>query len=163
MKNCYLLIIIIGFVLGLDSCKKGNNDNTYPVVGKWQQTELRTYADSLGIIVHDTTYYKPFTDSDFVQFKSNNTCSLVQDHYYYNTGYGYPKTPQKIPAIVNHMNYTYVGGKYVLNTQSTLVNPGGFVTADTVTLLTSNTLLLHTVFYAHSPGYTSVVDSYYKR
>ena len=163
MRYSYLLLISAGLAIGLMSCKKGNNNNNYPVVGKWQQTELRTYIDSLAIIVHDTTYYKPFTDSDYVQFKSNRTCTLVNDHYYYDNTLNYPKTPQKIPAIITNLNYTSVGAKYVLNPQIPIVNYGGFVNADTVTVLTGHTLLLHAVLYTRLPRYTYVTDSYYQR
>src|SRR5882757_9502605 len=149
MKHRYLLLIPAIVVLGLVGCKK-DNKSSVAIIGKWQETKLRIYAtDSTGAFLYDTTFLKPFTASDFIQFNSNNTCITGTDYYYYpNQSNGQQIPPQKITPVTSVMNYTTIGSKFVLTPQSTLVNPGGFDVRDTVSTVNSNILLYHSVAYS---------------
>jgi hypothetical protein len=162
MKRTYLLLIVAGVVLGMAACKK---DNKSVVIGKWQETKLRIYAtDGTGAFLYDTTFLKPFTGSDYIQFNSNNTCIIGTDYYYYpNQPNGQEIPPQKITPVTSVMNYATLGSKFVLTPQSTLVNPGGFDVRDTVSTINSNTLLLHSILYAQVPGIKSIADAYYTK
>ena len=161
MKYKYLFIIAI-LTISLTACKKDNGASQYPIVGKWQQTKLRIFAqNSAGATIADTTYLQPFTRYDYAEFKNDGTCVIGTDHYYYPNNEGYPSNPQAIPPTRALWNYTVAGGNYVLSPQSNLVNPGGFVSTDTVST-NSNTLLLHSVFFGHD-GSKTVTDSYYIR
>ena len=163
MKLPYALFIIAILIIGLASCKKGNNT---PITGKWQQSKLRLYefADN-NVISYDTTYLAPFTNLDYAQFNVNGTCDLSSDHYYYpNDKEGYPTTPQAIPQSIGTWKYTRVGTKYALSSTSDLINPGGFDIRDTVSLINGNTLLLRVSNYGHGGGHVySISDSYYTR
>jgi hypothetical protein len=161
MKNsCFLLFSII--VLSFTACHKSGVNG--PIEGKWQETKLRIYGDSAGIIIYDTTYTKPFTSADYIQFNDNGTCAISSDHYYYPNTDNYPKIPQAIPATVDVWNYSTVGNsKYLLSYQSDFLNPGGFEIADTAEILSAHSLLLHVVSYSHVPGYTQTTDSYYEK
>lgn len=162
MKYKYLPLIVACIATCLAACKKGNN--TYAIVGKWQETKLRLYAlDSTGAFLYDTTYLQPFTSADFIQFNNNRTCVLGSDYYYYPNQQGEQVPPQKIPANTSTMNYIPVGAKFVLTTQSTLVNPGGFDVRDTVTVIDPGTLLLHTILYSHQPGVKAITDAYFTK
>lgn len=165
MKPNSLLLLISGIVLSFTACNKGNASGpNYPVDGKWQQTKLRLYGDSLGVITYDTTYTKPFTALEYVQFNANGTCTESSDHYYYPNILNYPKIPQLIPAIVDTFKFNSIGASaYVLNTQTEWINYGGFVVTDTVKVLSAHTLLLHAVIYSHDPNYSNVADSYYEK
>jgi hypothetical protein len=159
MKRKYLALLFVILISGIASCKK---EKSSPVLGKWQQIKLRTYEDSSNVILYDTSYLHPFTNFDYIQFNNNSTCIIGIDHYYYRNSPGLPKVPQLITPVSSSMNYSAAGYQYVLNTQSSLVNFGGFVTADTV-FLDGNTLLLHSVFYLHTPGLKLITDSYYTK
>jgi hypothetical protein len=159
MLNKYKTIIIAGLAISFMACKKANNDT--PVIGRWQQNKLRLYIDSGGIIIHDTTYLHPFTNSDYIQFNTNGTCTLSASHYYYPNLQGYPKTPQQITPNVSGFTYEATGAKYVLNTQSMLISPGGFVVGDTISMPAANTLLFRSVSYGHIGNYETISDSYY--
>jgi hypothetical protein len=162
MKTKYLPLLFIGLMIaGLVSCKKGAQT---PVVGKWTETKLRLYEDNGNAVIYDTTYLQPFTNFDYIQFNNNNTCVTSTDHYYYPNTDGYPKNPQQIAPQSFSFNYTAVGSKYVLTPQTTLVNPGGFITADTVIVTGENTLMLRSVSYGHIVGpVKTVADSYYTK
>jgi len=162
MKANYILLFITGALI-IASCKKSNQGTPHPQ-GKWQETKLRLYGDSSGIITYDTTYTRPFTSSDYISFQSNGTCIIGSDHYYYPNIEGYPKTPQSVPPTADTMKYTGLGtSAYLLNTESELTNPGGFVVADTIKVLSNNLIMLHSVFYSHDPGYSGTSDSYYQK
>jgi hypothetical protein len=164
MKYRFILIITAGLLLGMVSCKKGNtNSNNSALNGKWQQTKLRMYIVDSGKITNDTTYLQPFTNLDYIQFGSFGTCSISSDHYYYNMP-GEPKTPQLIDQNISDFKYSAIaGGKFVLNSSVNLVNPGGFISTDTITQVNANNIILHNVGWGHVPGYYSVTDSYYEK
>ncbi|MGZ3765919.1 MAG: hypothetical protein ACXVB0_08115 [Mucilaginibacter sp.] len=163
MKYKCLLLMISVIAINLIACTKGGNK--YPIVGKWKETKLRMYGqDGTGAFLYDTTFFHPFTNADFIQFNNNNTCLIGADYYYYANLAGQPKiAPQKIDPNTSTMNVTAVGSDFVLTTQSTLTNPGGFDVRDTVSVINSNTLLFHSVAYSHVPGYKDIVDAYYTR
>ena len=161
MKTKYLPLLFIILISALTSCKK---EQSSPVSGKWQETKLRIYeVDDTNAILFDTTYLRPFTSFDYLQFNNNNTVAIGTDHYYYLNSPGSPKAPQAITPVSSEMNYTAAGSGYVLTTQSMLVNPGGFDVRDTVTLQSANALLLRSVFYSHLPGIKTITDSYYTK
>jgi hypothetical protein len=164
MRYRYLLLTIVIVVLGLAACKK-DNKSSVAIIGKWQETKLRIYAtDSTGAFLYDTTFLSPFTGSDYLQFNSNNTCIIGTDYYYYpNQTNGQQIPPQKITPVTSAMKYTALGSKFVLTQQSTLVNPGGFDVRDTVSAISSNTLLYHSVGYSHVPGIKTMADAYYTK
>jgi len=164
MKLPFTLFIIVILIIGLASCKKGNDASA--IIGKWQQTKLRLYEfDDNNVISYDTTYLAPFTNLDYAQFNMNGTCNLSSDHYYYpNDNEGYPKTAQATPQSIETWKYTRVGTKYALSSTSNLINPGGFDIRDTVSLINENTLLLRVSNYGHGGGHVySISDSYYTR
>ena len=163
MKRTHLLLTIAALTIGLTACKKSGNN--YPVVGKWQETKLRMYeTDDFGALVYDTTFFHPFTSSDYISFINNGKCTISSDYYYYPTEDGHQIPPQKIPAQLSAFNYIAVGSKYVLTTQSNLINPGGFIIRDTVITLDAHTLLLHSISYGHSISAAAIVyDSYYSK
>lgn len=165
MKLPYTLFIIVILIIGLASCKKGNDASA--IIGKWQQTKLRLYEfDDNNVITHDTIYLAPFTKLDYVIFNSNGTCQLSSDHYYYpNNDTGYPTTPQAIPQSVGTLDYTHLGNnKYVLNSPPAPPNPGGFDIRDTASLISADTLLIRVSDYGHGGGHIySISDSYYTR
>lgn len=166
MKSKFLLLLVSGIVLSFTACHKGNNNapGNLPVDGKWLQTSLRIYGDSAGIKTYDTTYTRPFTTSDYIQFNSNGTCAMSTDHYYYPNTANYPRTPQLIPVSVGAWKYSLVGNStYALTQPNELLNPGGFEVSDTVKVLSAHSLWLHVVFYSHAPGYTQTTDSYYQK
>jgi hypothetical protein len=178
MKMKYLpmlLIITACFV----SCKKESKTanggksslsgqtsilGTTPVAaGKWQETKLRMYElDSMNTILYDTIYVHPFTSSDYLVFNADGTCVIGTDHYYYLNSPGSPKVPQQISPVATNYSYAAIASYYVLNAQISLENPGGFVTADTLSA-NSTTVLLHSVFYSHEPGLRLISDSYYTK
>lgn len=163
MRLPYTLFIIVILIIGLASCKKGNDASA--ITGKWQQTRLRLYEfDDNNVIAYDTTYLAPFTNLDYAQFNLNGTCNLSSDHYYYpNDNEGYPTKPQAIPQSVETLKYTRTGTKYVLSNTSNLANPGGFDIRDTVSV-SGNTLLISSTNYGHGGGHVySISDSYYTR
>lgn len=160
-KGLYAMLPLLVSLLIWASCK---SDGVGPaVVGRWQQVKLHIYQVDNGSIAYDTTYLHPFTNADFIQFFGNGTCTIGNDHYYYPNILNYPKTPQLIPAITSTMNYSASGIFYLLTPQSTITNPGGFVSTDTVSVSNTGILLLHSVFYTHVPGIISVSDSYYQK
>ena len=171
MKAKSLLFPAILILSAFASCKKGDGQNGIQAApsGKWVQTRLETYEDSAGIKLYDTTYTHPFTSFDFAQFESGGTFVTGTDHYYYLNVPHQDDATQLITPVMASWNYTAIatpsGTKYVLNDQGSLVNPGGFVTADTVSLLNSTTLLLHTVFYGHGQGTGPMIitESYYNK
>ena len=165
MKPLHILSTIIILIIGLASCKKGNNISS-DIVGKWQETRLRLYEfNDNNVITYDTTYLAPFTNLDYAQFYVNGTCDLSSDHYYYpNDEQGYPTTPQAIPQSIGTWKYTRAGNKYALSSTGDLINPGGFDIRDTVSLINGNTLLLRVSNYGHGGGHVySISDSYYTR
>jgi hypothetical protein len=144
-------------------CRKGNT-NDYALTGKWQEVKLRTYILDSGKILYDTTYLKPFTNLDYVEFKAGDSCALSSDYHYYINSPSSPKTPQLMPQNIISNKYTALGGgKFVINTQSLLLTPAGFVSADTIFTDNSNNLIIHNVFYSHEPGQESVTDEYYQK
>jgi hypothetical protein len=162
MKHKYLLLIITGLTLGFVACKKENDK--YPIVGKWQQIKLRLYMlDSNNTILYDTTYLQPFTSLDYAQFNNNGTAVIGTDHYYYPNDPGEPKTPELIPAIRANWDYTQLVSKYLLTPPPAPPNPGGFDVRDTVSIINTNTLMLHSILYSHIPGIKSITDSYYTK
>lgn len=162
MKHKYLLLTVFLLAIGAVACKK--EGSKYPIVGKWQQTKLRLYGlGPSGSILYDTTYLHPFTNLDYAQFNSNDTAIIGTDHYYYPNQAGEPKTPQLIPASTVKWGYTMSGSKYILNNEIFFTTPGGSITRDTVYTLTSNTLMLHSVFYSSTGGYKLMSDSYYSK
>jgi hypothetical protein len=164
MKFKSLSLLISGIVLSFTACQKDNVPGSASVDGKWQETKLRIYGDSAGILKYDTTYTKPFTAADYIRFNSNGTCAIASDHYYYPNTDNYPKTPPLIPISVGTWKYSFIGNAtYVLNQQSEYLNPGGFNINDTVRVLSAHSLWLHVVFYSHMPGYFQVTDSYYQK
>jgi hypothetical protein len=161
MKTKHLLLLCIVLIAGFTSCKKSTQT---PVLGKWNQTKLRLYELNGNVTVYDTTYLQPFTSFDYLQFNDNSTVVTSTDHYYYPNTDGYPKDPQQIPQQTSTLDYTKVGAKYVLTPQTTLINPGGFITADTVIVTGSNTLMLRSVSYGHFVGpVKTIADSYYTK
>ena len=161
MKNNYLILLLI-ISAGLFSCKKEGTKTA--VSGKWFENKLRIYAtDSTGKFLYDTTFLQPFTASDYLQFNNNGTCVISTDYYYYPNQNGQQIPPQKITPAASLMNFTAVGTKFVLTSQSTLTNPGGFDIRDTVSTINAQTLVRHTVVNTHVPGYTSYSDAYYTR
>ena len=161
MKYKYHFWAVLMISIFITACQKSGN--SYPVVGKWQETKLRMYAINGSVYVYDTTFYHPFTDSDFIAFKDNGTCTICNDYYYYSTKEGYSIPYQKIPAQFTTLNYIQAGSKYVLTTQGNFINPGGFTTTDTVMTPDAHTLLLHAVSYGPTGGVASVYDSYYTK
>jgi len=162
MKPKFILITISVLLLGVISCKKGNGN--YALNGKWQQTKLRTYVLDNGKITYDTTYLQPFTNLDYIQFTLSGTCSVSTDHYYYDNEPGEPKTPPLITQSIQPFNYIAIGGgKFVLNTTTRNLNPGGFESTDTVTEISTNSIILHNVFYSHEGGIYGIIDSYYEK
>ena len=164
MKHKILLLITSGVLLCMIYCRKSNTNNSDALIGKWQEVKLRTYILDSGKITYDTTYVRPFTSLDYAQFNIRGTCELSTDHYYYVNAPGDPKNPQSIPQSIDTTNYNAIGnGKFTLNTQSTLTTPGGFITADTVSWINGNSILIHNVFYSHIPDYESITDAYYQK
>ena len=158
MKHKILLLIISGVLLCMIYCRKGNTDNAYELTGKWQEIKVRARILDSGKITHDTTYLRPFTNLDYIQFKSSDSCAMSIDHYYYS------KIPQLIPQSITNASYVAIGGaKFVIDTQSTLATPGGFVTADTIYEINTNNILIHSVFYSQVPDYESITDTYYQK
>ncbi len=143
------IIVVISLVLGLAACKKGSN---YPIVGKWQQIKLRTYAQTFsGVIFNDTSILRSsFNSGNYAQFNNDGTCVI---------GLPYP------PGYFNTENYNYVraGSKYVLTippSPTAVIDPGGFITTDTASI-NATTLLIHKVFNNHQDYIVS--DSYYTK
>jgi hypothetical protein len=155
MMKARNIIIIIGLVLGLASCKK---ENKYSIVGKWQQVKLRTYNQSYsGVISNDTTFERSsFDNTNYAQFNNDGTCVI---------GLFYPPSPFEYSDIAANVatekfNYTPAGSKYVLTTPTTLIYPSGFITTDTASV-NGNALLIHATFDNHQ--YYSISDNYYTR
>jgi hypothetical protein len=159
MKHKILLLIISGVLLCMIYCRKGNTGNTDALTGKWQEVKLRTYTLDSGKITHDTTDLNSFTKLDYVQFNGKGTCEISVHEYYF--------TPQGVyinSQSIDTGHYTAIGnGKFTLNIQSTLQNPGGFTSADTISEINSNSILIHNVFNVHVPGYEAITDAYYQK
>jgi hypothetical protein len=147
----------LAFSMG--ACKKENNAI---IVGKWQETKLRLYRDSAGIIKDDTTYLHPFTNLDYVQFNSNGTCITSTDHYYYINELENPKTPQKIDAVTVNWHYIQAGSEFILTPANSAINPGGFISTDTVSY-SNSTLMIHNVSYQGFALNVIVSDAYYTK
>ena len=161
MKPKFIFVIISAVLLGMISCKKLNNN--YAPNGKWQETKVRTYVLDSGKITYDTTYLQPFTKLDYIQF-TGNLCSISIDHYYYDNEPGEPKTPQLISQSIQQFNYKAIGGgKFVLNTTTINLNPGGFESTDTVSEIGTNSIILHNVFWGHGAQIYGITDSYYEK
>jgi len=165
MKTKYLPLLLILFFSAFTSCKKVQQA---PIAGTWLETRLETYEDSANVKLYDTTYLRPFTSFDFVRFNGDGTFDSGQDHYYYLNMPHQNDAVQQITPTVGTWDYTAIstsaGTKYVLSLPPGPPNPGGFVFADTVTLVNANTLWLHAVSYGHSIGTIFVVsDSYYTK
>jgi len=159
MKHKILLLIISGVLLCMIYCRKSNTGNSDALTGKWQEVKLRTYILDSGKINHDTTVMNSFTKLDYAQFNGRGTCEISSFEAYY--------TPQGVyvdPQSIDTTHYTAIGnGKFTLNTQSTLITPGGFVAADTVSEINTNNILIHSVFYSQVPRYESITDTYYQK
>ena len=165
MKSKYLLLPVFLLIV-LASCKK--MQNSAPVTGTWLENKLVIYEDSANVRLYDTTYLHPFTSYDFARFNADGTFDTGQDHYYYLNDPHQSAAPQQIPPTVGTWDYTVIPGssgkKFVLNPPPGPPNPGGFVIADTVTLIDANTLWLHVVSYGHGAGpYSQISDSYYTK
>jgi len=160
-KKSILLIACV--ITSFFACKKENN---YPVTGTWQETKLRVYtAAPSGAILNDTTYSgSTFTSLDYIQFNNNGTCILSSDHEYSPGGHGLGSVP--IYNLSRGMlNYKAIGSNlYILVSSSNLINPGGFSSTDTVSMIDQNNLLSHNVNYSNFPtGSNIIYDSYYVR
>jgi hypothetical protein len=164
MKNNYGILFSYLFAVFV-SCKKENKPvNQLSPLGTWQQIKLNVFVIvPSGAISDDTTYSAPkFTNMDYVQFNPNNTCIISTDHTNFPIGKGYPNLPAT-PVTRDTLTFAAIGGSvYVLNIPPSL-NPGGFVTTDTLTLLNSNNLLIHQVSYQGNPDGSSVFDSFYAK
>ena len=135
-----------------------------PQLANSRETKLRLYGkDATGAFLYDTTFLHPFTSADFIQFNTNNTCVIGSDYYYYPNAPEEHAPPQKIPANTSTLNYTTIGLRFVLTSQSNLINPGGFATGDTVSNVDSHTLLFHSVVDSHAGGVINVSDAYYTK
>jgi hypothetical protein len=162
MKQQYLLLLICAGALIITSCKKSSPGNA--ISGKWQETKLRIYGDSLGVITYDTTYTQPFTAADYIQFNFNGTCTVSSDHYYYPNTLGYPKTPTAVPAIAATFQYSASGpSSYTLVQQNAPANFSGITTTITIKMLSANTLVQQVVTYSRLPGINQESDSYYQK
>jgi hypothetical protein len=160
-----LLVPAILLLTVFASCKKVQQAH---MTGTWQETKLVTYEDSANVKLYDTTYTHPFTSFDFARFNADGTFDSGQDHYYYLNMPHQNNAVQQITPTVGSWDYTAIstptGTKYVLSLPPGPPNPGGFVFADTVTLVNANTLWLHAVSYGHSfLGISVVSDSYYTK
>jgi len=164
MKHKYLILILAALAIGFAGCKKLSDSGNprLPVSGKWQETKLRVYWDSLGTIKDDTTYLaSTFSNLDYAQFNGDSTCVISTSHLYYpamglfnkNSEYVTKKTFSVSPA----------GSEIILNIQINVINPGGFTTTDTVTNYTENTMMIHSVFYQSIPANKTISDAYYTR
>ncbi|MHB8205847.1 hypothetical protein [Mucilaginibacter sp.] len=159
MKHKILLLIISGILLYMICCKKGNTSNAYALTGKWQEVKLRTYNLDSGKITSDTTYLHSFTNMDYVQFSGGGICEISTSGYFYTT-LGIYVNPKKIDTT----HYTAIdNGKFTLNTLSALPNPSGFITADTISEINTNNILIHSVFYSNVAGYKTISDTYYQK
>ncbi len=152
------IIVIIGLILGLAACK---NEGDNSLVGKWQEVKARAYYKSYsGVISDDTTYLSAaFDTTDYALFSANGT-SVLSNHHVFE-----PTTANLTGSTVAYVskesyNYTPVGFKYVLTTQTTLISPSGFITTDTLSR-SGNSILIHSVFDNHQ-DYT-ITDAYYTR
>ena len=170
MKTIYLTLLLPAFLtVAFVSCKKGDSQNAImpPPSGKWQETRLELYEDSAGVHLYDTIYTKPFTSYDFAEFETNGTFVTGADHYYYLNIPHQDDSTQLITPVTGSRSFIAIsspsGTKYVINDIPLLLNPGGFVTTDTASLLNSNTLLLHSVFYGHGSGPITISNSYYSK
>ncbi|MDB5134836.1 MAG: hypothetical protein JWP37_1439 [Mucilaginibacter sp.] len=155
MKHKYLLLIITCSLLSLITCKK--EGDRYPIVGKWKEIKVRIYLKNYsGDISRDTTYLgTAFNNSDYVQFNNNESCILGTDHIFNPAGSG----PVAEYMSTISFNFTPVGHKFVLSYPFGAINPGGFITRDTISLSDPNTLLIHSVSDSHI-NYT-ISDAYY--
>lgn len=147
------IITIIGLVLALAACKKGND---YPIVGKWQQVKLHMYNQSYsGVISNDTTFQRSSFDSlNYAQFNNGGTAII-------GLFYPYPLYNLNIANVATEKyNYARVGSKYVMTIPTTTTNPGGFIMADTASV-NGNTLLIHSIFDNHQ--FYAISDSYYTK
>jgi len=149
------ILMLIGLVIGLASCKK---ENKYPIVGKWQQVKLRTYNQSYsGVISNDTTYQGSlFNVSNYAQFNNDGTCVIGLFYLPGPIEYNILTTN---PATQKY-NYAPAGSKYVMTLPTTLTYPSGFITTDTASF-NGNTVLIHGVLDNHQ--FYSIYDSYYSK
>lgn len=164
MKHKYLILILVGLAIGFAGCKKLSDSGNprLPVSGKWQETKLRVYLDSLGTIKDDTTYLaSTFSNLDYAQFNDDSTCVISTSHLYYPAMGLFNKNTEYISKIT--FNFTPVGSKIILNIQINVINPGGFITRDTVSDYSSNTMMIHSVFYQSIPANKTISDAYYTR
>jgi hypothetical protein len=148
------IIVVIGLVLGLAACKKGND---YPIVGKWQQVKLRTYNQSYsGVISNDTTFERSrFDSTNYAQFNNGGTAII-------GLFYPYPLYDLNIAANVATVKFNYirVGSRYVMTIPTTTTNPGGFITADTASL-SGNDVLIRSTFDNHQ--FYNIAEAYYSK
>lgn len=145
--------MVIGLVLSLAACKKGND---YPIVGKWQQVKLRMYNKSYsGVISNDTTFQRSSFDSlNYAQFNNGGTAII-------GLFYPYPMYNLNIAFIgTEKYNYVKTGSKYVMTIPTAATNPGGFITTDTASV-NGNTVLIHSTFDNHQ--FYAVSDAYYTK
>jgi len=164
MNTPRLPLLFIVLIACLVSCKKGSQSPG--VLGNWHQVKLRVYELHHDTVMYDTTYYHPFTGFDFMDFKSNGSCTVGTDHYYYEANGFYPKTPQAIAPQLSTFDYVNAGGGYVITPPNTgVTNPGGFVVTDTAFYMPGDTLRVQVIGYGHSITSTvkSVSQNYYVR
>ncbi|MBS1503202.1 MAG: hypothetical protein JST32_14130 [Bacteroidetes bacterium] len=160
MNRKLLYAIFIGILWVIMSCQKSSGVN---LSGRCQETKLTMYeTNAAGAKLYDTTYTQPFTDHDFAEFEGK-TFVVSTDHYFYLNIPGQPNATQQISPVIATWNYTSFGNGFVLSTQSTFVNPGGFFNTDTVTIVNPHLLRLHTVGYGHDGIPNSVSDAYYSK
>lgn len=165
MEKKFLYPAAILLIMAVISCRK-NEGTINPGNGKWQETKLTMFQiNGSGSKQFETIFTQPFTSADFAEFSDSSTFNLGEDHYYYmNTTGQQPNLTQEIAPVVGIWHYTALGNnKYVLNTDSYNLNPGGFEIADTVTIINSHTLWLHVVGYSSTSANKNISDSYYSR
>lgn len=174
MSIKYLTILFVAVVLAFAACTKeaqqpapstaaqGGSVASYPIAGTWQQTKLVTYLLApAGNRLYDTTYLAPFTANDFAEFKNDGTCAVSVDHYYYLNEPNM-STPTPISPLKTDFFFKPAGSKYVMVSQINMANPGGFSSADTISMPDNNTLLIHTVGTTLGVN-LYISDSYYTK
>ena len=147
-----LFIILISF---LTSCKKENSS----LRGKWQEVKYHTYNqdNNTGAVSEEVTYpASMFTSLDYVQFNSSSSCIISQG------------STSSATLVQRIQKYTYasVGSRYALTEVFEGEMPiSGIGIADTVSVSSSNTLVIHSVATYLNPSvpYKSISDAYYSR
>jgi hypothetical protein len=162
MKNICAIFIIICLIFTLSACKKDKNTNVdnSQVAGKWQEIKLRVYVQNqTGAISNDTTYLAPaFSSLDYIQFYSNDTCVIATDRFYFPAG---EKSSFSNSFTARKFKYQAAGSLFIIS--QIFFSPGGFLTADTATLVDEHHLKIHAVSYQGIPANKTISDGYYTR